>query len=152
MKCKTTTTLFESFSSITYMVVCVSATMSILPVESMRSTSTRKPMALRIVLIISRSRLCSPALRRGRQTTGARRRMKGRVCCPWMNCVFCRCWLWNVFFVVQTLCQRAPCPPIYSEENSLQMVAGESIFFNQAVYWSQMTRLWAVLIKRWVSV
>ena len=42
---------------------------------------------------------------------------------------------------------RAHCPPIYSEENSLQMVAGESIFFNQAVSWSQMTRLWAVLIK-----
>ena len=134
------------------MVVCVSATMSILPVESMRSTFTRKPMALRIVLIISRARLWSPAFGRGRQTTGARRRMKGRVFCPWMNCIFCRCWLWNMFFVVQTLCQRAPfCQFVYIGSQAVR-IARQFIRKKIVYKWSPENRFFSTkrsLGRKW---
>ena len=44
------------------------------------------------------------------------------------------------------------CAPFIMGNNILQMVVWESIFFNRPVSWSQMTRLWAILITYWISV
>ena len=47
--------------------------------------------------------------------------------------------------------QSRRCTSVKSGNNILQMVVWESFFFNQVVSWSKITRLWAVLIKRWLS-
>ena len=50
-----------------------------------------------------------------------------------------------------TLFGGSPCKAYNAYQNVLQMVVWESIFFNQAVSSVKITRLWAVLINRWIS-
>ena len=47
--------------------------------------------------------------------------------------------------------QSRRCTSVKSGNNILQIVVWESFFFNQAVSWSKITRLWVVLINRWLS-
>ena len=60
-------------------------------------------------------------------------------------------WLWTASNHPYPPLQSRRCTSVKLSNNILQMVAWESIFFNQAVACVEMTRLWAVLVNCWLS-
>ena len=56
------------------------------------------------------------------------------------------------FFVPRQLRNRRKLRLLQIDNNNLQIVVWESIFFNQAVSSVKITRLWAVLINRWILI